>query len=59
MQVRQMGLFVEDFSAWETGALVTVPPESYETADLVALVIELQNRLVRYDINEKQASPHR
>ena len=40
-----MTTFVEDFSTWDTGALITVPPESLETADLMALVIELQNRL--------------
>lgn len=48
-----MSNFVEDFSMWDTGALVAVPPESLEAADLIALVIELQNRLVRYDLNEK------
>lgn len=40
-----MTTFVEDFSTWDTGALITVPPESLEAADLMALVIELQNRL--------------
>ena len=40
-----MTTFVEDFSTWDTEALIRVPPESLEAADLMALVIELQNRL--------------
>ena len=40
-----MNTHVEDFSTWDTGALVTVPPETLEYADLVGLVIELQARL--------------
>lgn len=40
-----METFVEDFSTWTVGALTQVPPESLETADLIALVIELQNRI--------------
>lgn len=40
-----MTTFVEDFSTWGVEALIRVPPESLEAADLMALVIELQNRL--------------
>jgi len=40
-----MNSHVEDYSAWDTGALVTVPPETLEYSDLVGLVIELQARL--------------
>lgn len=40
-----MNSHVEDFSTWDTGALVTVPPETLEYSDLVGLVIELQIRL--------------
>ena len=40
-----MNTHVEDFSTWDTGALVTVPPETLEYSDLVGLVIELQARL--------------
>lgn len=40
-----MAYSAEDFSVWDTGALITVPPESLEVPDLMALVIELQNRL--------------
>lgn len=40
-----MTTFVEDFSTWDAEALIRVPPESLEAADLMALVIELQNRL--------------
>ena len=40
-----MNSHVEDFSTWDVGALVTVPPESLEYSDLVGLVIELQSRL--------------
>ena len=40
-----MNTHVEDFSTWDTGALVTVPPETLEYSDLVGLVIELQTRL--------------
>lgn len=41
-----MTTFVEDYSTWTLEALTQVPPESLEAADLIALVIELQNRLV-------------
>jgi hypothetical protein len=41
-----MNSHVEDFSTWNTGALVTVPPETLEYSDLVGLVIELQKRLI-------------
>lgn len=42
-----MTTFVEDFSTWGVEALIRVPPESLEAADLMALVIELQNRLFK------------
>ena len=51
-----MTTFVEDFSTWDTGALITVPPESLETADLIALVIEVQDRLKRFC--NRQKTPH-
>lgn len=41
-------MFEEDFSKWDTGALVTVPPETLEYVDLVGLVTELQRRLENY-----------
>lgn len=37
--------FLEDFSRWTTEELVAVPPESLEAVDLIALVIEFQNRM--------------
>lgn len=40
-----MTTFVEDYSTWTVEALTQVPPESLEAADLIALVIELQDRL--------------
>lgn len=40
-----MTTFVEDYSTWTLEALTQVPPESLEAADLMALVIELQNRI--------------
>ena len=49
-----MNTHVEDFSTWDTGALVTVPPESLEYSDLVGLVIELQGRLLEHDWMRRQ-----
>ena len=46
-----MNAFVEDFYTWETAALVSVPPETLEAADLMALVIELQDRLYAHEMN--------
>lgn len=43
-----MTTFVEDYSTWTMEALIEVPPESLEAADLIALVIELQNRIKSY-----------
>lgn len=39
-------MFEEDYSTWSTEALVSVPPETLEYVDLVALVHELQDRLL-------------
>lgn len=47
-----MNAFVEDFSTWETAALVSVPPETLEFADLVALIIELQDRLNKTELDK-------
>lgn len=38
-------MFEEDYSTWSTEALISVPPETLEYVDLVALVYELQDRL--------------
>lgn len=38
-------MFEEDYSNWSTEALISVPPETLEYVDLVALVYELQDRL--------------
>ena len=43
-----MNSHVEDYSAWDTEALIRVPPESLEYSDLVGLVLELQSRLEDY-----------
>ena len=53
-----MTTFVEDFSTWGVEALIRVPPESLEAADLMALVIELQNRLFK-EFAETYLQEHR
>lgn len=40
-----MNSHVEDFNSWSMEALIAVPPETLEYADLVGLVIELQKQL--------------
>lgn len=56
MQKQNVSNHVEDFSDWTLGALVVVPPETLEYADLVGLVIELQTRLKKYC--NRQKTPH-
>lgn len=41
--------FVEDFSKYTDGELLQANPFVYETADLIFLVKELQNRLQEYE----------
>lgn len=48
---------LEDFSRWQTGELITVPPESLEYVDLTALVLELQNRLHNTLAGEQDSLP--
>ena len=51
-----MNSHVEDFSTWDVGALVTVPPESLEYSDVVGLVIELQKRLYSVELDKQRRS---
>lgn len=51
-----MNSHVEDYSAWDTGALIRVLPESLEYSDLVGLVLELQTRLL-YELRQNTWYP--
>ena len=51
-----MNTHVEDYSAWDTEALIRVPPESLEYSDLVGLVLELQTRLL-YELRQNTWYP--
>lgn len=51
-----MNSHVEDYSAWDTEALIRVPPESLEYSDLVGLVLELQTRLL-YELRQNTWYP--
>lgn len=44
-----MTSLLEEYSTWETEALIKVPPETLEYVDLVGLVLELQDRLSDLD----------
>ena len=51
-----MNSHVEDYSTWDTEALIRVPPETLEYSDLVGLVIEMQLRLSGYVLKEQARS---
>ena len=51
-----MNSHVEDYSTWDTKALIRVPPESLEYSDLVGLVLELQTRLL-YELRQNTWYP--
>ena len=51
-----MNSHVEDYSTWDTEALIRVPPESLEYSDLVGLVLELQTRLL-YELRQNTWYP--
>ena len=51
-----MNSHVEDYSAWDTEAIIRVPPESLEYSDLVGLVLELQTRLL-YELRQNTWYP--
>lgn len=51
-----MNSHVEDYSTWDTEALIRVPPESLEYTDLVGLVLELQTRLL-YELRQNTWYP--